>query len=155
MRLFPRIKKQAKVINNSRKGLGKGIGQGNIVKRISNLFSVISMLITWIIEALGQSGASMRSRGSALRGRSAYSIYRFDTRDRAYVITMFFSMTLILMGVMLGQADAVYDPMIRLSVPTPVSYTFYTGYLLFCIMPLILELWTEYSFYRIRKGIKD
>lgn len=154
LRLLPRLKRQGIIINNARRGIGRGIGQGNILKRILNLFSVISILITWMIETLGQSGASMHSRGSLLRGRRAYSIYRFDSRDRAYVIAMFFCMTLVLMAVMLGQCDAVYDPMIRISMPTAVSWVFYGGYLCFAVMPMALELYTEYSFYRSRRAVK-
>ena len=155
LRLVPEICSQAKRINSARRGIGRGTGQGNIIRRISNLISLISMLITRTIEMLIQTSASMKSRGSGLKGRTAYSIYRFDSRDRAYVIAVFFCMSLMLMGMLLGQTEAVYDPMIRISKPTSMSYLFYIGYFAFCMMPLGLECATEYSFYRSRKSLKS
>ena len=49
----------------------------------------------------------MRSRGSLLRGRTAFSIYRFDNRDRAFVIALFTCITLTAMGVILGASNVV------------------------------------------------
>ena len=56
------------------------------------------MLITWMISALALESDSMRSRGSLLRGRTAFSIYRFDNRDRAFVIALFSGITLTAIG---------------------------------------------------------
>lgn len=92
----------------------------------------------------------MRSRGSSLRGRKAFSIYRFDNRDRAYVVCVFACLTVILMAVMLKQTDILYDPRIIMTPITSMSYLFYIGYAVFCLMPLSLELWTEYQFRKVR-----
>ena len=109
------------------------------------------MLITWTIDSLTLVSESMRSRGSSLRGRKAFSIYRFDNRDRAYVVGIFTCLTVVLMAVMLRQTDILYDPRIVMSPITPVSYLFYIGYAVFCLMPLGLELWTEYRFWKARQ----
>ena len=111
------------------------------------------MLITWTIDSLTVASESMRSRGSTLRGRKAFSIYRFDNRDRAYVIGVFASLTVILMAVMLKQTDILYDPKIIMTPITSMSYVFYIGYAVFCLMPLMLELWTEYRFKKARRSL--
>ena len=54
----------------------------------------------------------MKSRGSALRGRTAFSIYRFDNRDRAFVIALFSGIILTGMGAILGATEMFYDPVI-------------------------------------------
>lgn len=153
LRMVPRIKKEAKKINMAQRGIGKGINQGNIFMRLRNGIRIFSMLITWTIDSLTSSSESMQSRGSTLRGRKAFSIYRFDNRDRAYVIGMFACITITVMGVMLKQTDIVYDPRIIMMPITSMSYLFYMGYAVLCLMPLGLELWTEYCFRKARKGV--
>ena len=151
LRLFPRLKLEAKRINCARMGIGRGINQGNIFKRIKNTIGVLSILITWLIDAVKVALESMKSRGSTLKGRKAFSIYRFDNRDRLYVIVMFANITTVLVAIILKQTDIIYNPRIIVAPITNMSYIFYISYGLFCTMPLLLEIWTEYSFYKSRK----
>ena len=153
LRMVPRIKKEAKKINTAQRGIGRGVNQGNLWQRIRNCFRIFSMLITWTIESLSTASESMRSRGSSLRGRKAFSIYRFDNRDRAYVITLFTCLTVMIMGVLLKQTDILYDPRIRMNPITSMSFLFYAGYGFFCLMPLMLEVWTEYRFKKARRQL--
>ena len=153
LRMVPRIKKEAKKINTAQRGIGRGANQGNLFRRLRNSIRILSMLITWTIDSLTVASESMRSRGSTLRGRKAFSIYRFDNRDRAYVIGVFASLTVILMAVMLKQTDILYDPKIIMTPITSMSYVFYAGYGIFCLMPLGLELWTEYRFKKARRSL--
>ena len=150
LRMVPRIKNEAKKIDTAQRGIGRGVSQGNIFQRLKNCIRIFSMLITWTIESLTTASESMRSRGSSLRGRKAFSIYRFDNRDRAYVVCVFACLTVILMAVMLKQTDILYDPRIIMTPITSMSYLFYIGYAVFCLMPLALELWTEYQFRKAR-----
>lgn len=153
LRMVPRIKKEARKINTAQRGIGRGVNQGNLWKRARNCIRIFSMVITWTIESLTTASESMRSRGSMLRGRKAFSIYRFDNRDRAYVIALFACLTVMIMGVMLKQTDILYDPRIRMNPITEMSYFFYAGYAFFCLMPLMLELWTEYRFKKARRAL--
>ncbi|MBP3673052.1 MAG: energy-coupling factor transporter transmembrane protein EcfT [Oscillospiraceae bacterium] len=150
LRMVPRIKKEAKRINMAQQGIGRGVNQGTIWQRIRNGIRIFSMLITWTIDSLTVASESMQSRGSALRGRKAFSIYRFDNRDRAYVIGLFLCLTLAMMAVLLKQTDMVYDPRILWK---PVNPVFCIGYAVLCLMPLSLELWTEYRFRKARKSV--
>ncbi|MBE6971082.1 MAG: energy-coupling factor transporter transmembrane protein EcfT [Ruminococcaceae bacterium] len=153
LRMIPRIKKEVKRINTAQSGIGLGIGQGTVWQRLRNGIRILSMVITWTIESLATASDSMRSRGSLLRGRKAFSIYRFDNRDRAYVVVMFACLTITLMGVMLRQMDMQYDPRIVFPTFTPMFWIFVSGYLLLCLMPVILEIWTEYRFRKARQAI--
>lgn len=153
LRMVPRIKKEAKRINMAQRGIGRGAGQGNVFQRLRNCVRIFSMLITWTIDSLTLSSESMQSRGSTLRGRKAFSIYRFDNRDRAYVIGLFACLTVTLMGVILKQTDIIYDPRIIMNPITTMSWLFYGGYAVLCLMPLGLELWTEYRFRRARRAL--
>jgi len=150
LRMIPRIKKEAGKINMAQQGIGRGVGQGNLWKRMINGIRILSMLITWTIESLMTASDAMRSRGSSLRGRTAFSIYRFDNRDRAYVIGMFLCITLTIMAVLLKFTDMTYDPRIIWKPITPASVLFYFGYAVLCLMPLGLEIWTDYQLRKAR-----
>lgn len=154
LRMVPRIKGEARRIHRARRGIGRGAGQGNLLARIRNCLVIFSMLISWTIDALAAASDSMRARGSALRGRTAFSIYRFDNRDRAYVVGLFACLTVTFMGHLLRQTRMVYDPRLLWTPVTAMSYVFYGCYAVFCLMPLGLELWTEWSFKRARKKVK-
>lgn len=153
LRIVPRIKTQGNKINIAQQGIGKGANQGNVLHRCRNALRIFSILITWCIETMTGISESMRSRGSRLRGRTAFSIYRFDNRDRAYVIGVFASMTLMMMGLLLKQGKISYDPIIRMNPITPMSWLFYSGYIVFCLMPLILDIVTDFIFRRARSTV--
>ena len=155
LRMVPRIRKEARRINTAQKGIGRGTNQGNIFRRAVNCIRIFSMMITWTIEALSTASESMRSRGSTLRGRSAFSIYRFDNRDRAFVIVMFFCITLTAVAVLLHQTYAVYDPQIMIMPITAASLIFYGGFSILCLMPMGLEIWTEYCFRKARRKLPE
>lgn len=150
LRMVPRIRQEGRRINTARRGIGKGTDQGGFFRRIINRICIFSMLISWTIGALAQASDSMRSRGSTLRGRTVFSIYRFDNRDRAYVIGLFACLTVTAMGYLLRQTRMVYDPRLQWTPLTAMSYAFYLCYAVFCLMPLGLELWTEWRFERAR-----
>jgi len=153
LRLVPRIKKEARKINMAQQAIGRGTKQGNLWQRLRNVVRITSMLITWTIEAAATASDSMRSRGSSLRGRTAFSIYRFDNRDRAYVIGMFFCITLTVMAVVLGITDMIYDPRIIWKPVTPMMGLLGLGYAVLCFMPLGLELRTDYQFKKARGSL--
>lgn len=150
LRLIPRIKQEAKRIHRARQGIGRGIDQGSLLQRLQNGLRIFSMLITWTVDSLSTASESMRSRGSGLRGCTAFSIYRFDHRDRLFVIGLFFCLTLTLMARLLGQTQMTYDPRILWTAAEPL---FCLGYAAACLMPLGLELWTEYRFRKARARI--
>ena len=59
-------------------------------------------------------------------------------------------MTLTMMAVLLGQTDMVYDPRIIWENANPLLCG---GYGILCLMPLGLEIWTEYQFRKARKRV--
>ena len=153
LRMVPRIRQQAKKLNTAQRGIGMAVNQGNIFQRIRNALRIFSMMVTWTIDMLTNASESMQSRGSTLRGRTAFSIYRFDNRDRSYVVVLFAAMTVLLMGILLRQGYVRFDPVIRMTPVTPLSFVFYAGYAALCLMPLMLDLYTEWSFRRARRGL--
>ena len=153
LRFIPRVGREARKINLAQKGIGLGSNQGNVFRRFVNCLRIFSILITWMISALVQESDSMRSRGSLLRGRTAFSIYRFDNRDRGFVIWLFFCVTLTAMGIILGATDMWYNPRIQWNALDGLKRLTAISYFVFCTMPLIMELWAEYRFCAARNKL--
>lgn len=80
-----------------------------------------------------------------------FPIYRFDNRDRGFVMGLFTCLTVVWMGVLLGQTRMRYNPRIMMNPVTPVSWVFFGAYALLCLLPVGLEVWTEYRFHRARR----
>ena len=153
LRMIPRLKAQAKKISTARSAVGRGIHQGNILRRMISGIRIFSMLVTWLLESMATTSDSMRSRGHGLKGRTAFSIYRFDNRDRCVVIAIFACLTVVLMAVMLGQTEMTFDPRIVMNAITPVSGVFYAGFAALCLLPMALELWSAYRFRKMRRQL--
>ena len=111
LRTVPRLNKQRQRIELAQRGIGRGKGQGNIFQRMRNALRRGSILLTWLIEGIVTTSDSMRCRGCSLRGRTAYSLYRFDGRDRSFVIGLCSLICVLLMALLLDQT------MIRGPVP--------------------------------------
>lgn len=155
LRSQPLIKKMASLINTARRGIGKGARQGSVLRRLRNTVGIFSILITCTVESFGGTSASMKSRGFLLRGRSAYSIYRFDNRDRGFIISIVICLAAVAAAALLDQTVIYYDPEIIMNRVTPVSFVFYTAYAVFIMMPAVLQIWAEGRFKRPVPGIEE
>lgn len=149
LRSVPRIKERARRINVSQKGIGRGVGDGNIFRRFVNVLRLLSILITWTLENFVESARSMKCRGYSLKGRTAFSIYRFDNRDRGFVVGVCACLTLIVMAIMLDQTWIYYDPEIIMNRITAASYVFYAAYAVLLLMPMGLQIIGEYKFKKL------
>lgn len=151
LRAVPRIKAQGRKISLAQKCIGRGTNQGNILKRCLNALRIASMLITWTAESFVSTADSMRCRGYTLPKRTAFAIYRFDNRDRSFVIAIFICLTILLTGDLFDQTNILYNPRIIMNRVTPLSYVFYAGYAALCLMPMALEIAGEIKFKRLRR----
>ena len=93
---------------------------------------------------------SMRCRGYTLPHRTAFSIYRFDNRDRSFVIGLFACLSVLLAGMLLHQTRIYYNPRIILNRITPLSAVFYAAYFVLCMLPMALQIIGE-----IRSSIQN
>lgn len=149
LRMVPRIKQYGRRVNTAQKGIGRSPSQGNLWRRLLNSVRLISILITWTLEGLVESSQSMKSRGYSLKGRTAFSIYRFDNRDRSFVTAIFLLLTVTTCGWALNQTNIHYDPQIIMTNITLVSWIFYGAYGALLLLPMILQIAGEKKFERL------
>lgn len=152
LRMVPRLNAQRKRIELAQRGIGRGKGQGNIFQRMHNTLRRGSILLTWLTEGIVTTSDSMRCRGCSLRGRTAYSLYRFDGRDRAFVIGLCALMSVLLMAVLLDQTMIRFKPQVVMMPITPMSFLFYTAWAALCLLPPALEIIGAYRFRQLQQA---
>ena len=151
LRMFGRVRARASQIETARLGIGRGVRQGSLWRRMKNGVRELSILITWTLESFIESGFSMKSCGCGMRGRTAFSIYRFDNRDRSLVVALFACLIGLAAALMLDQTRIYYDPEIIWNRVTGWSYVFYGVYAVFLLLPMGLEYFSEWRFQRERR----
>ena len=152
LRTVPRLNAQRKRIELAQRGIGRGKGQGNIFRRMRNALRRGSILLTWLTEGIVTTADSMRCRGCSLRGRTAYSLYRFDGRDRTFVIGLCALMSVLLMAVLLDQTMIRFAPQVVMMPITPMSFLFYAAWAAFCLLPPTLELIGAHRFRQLQQA---
>lgn len=153
LRTVPRLNVQRRRIELAQRGIGRGKGQGSLLFRARNALRRGSILLTWLTEGIAATADSMRCRGCSLRGRTAYSLYRFDGRDRTFVIGLCTLMSLLVMAALLDQTMIRFTPQIVMMPITPLSGLFYGAWAVLCLLPPALELIGAHRFQRLQQSI--
>ena len=139
LRLVPRFKSQMAAVVDAQRSIGRDIAQGSLWHRTKIAITVVSILVTWSLENAIETADSMKSRGYGLKGRTAFSIYRFDDRDRLALLYLGFCGFYLLSGVMISAFGFRYFPRIRYIGLNAVTLSFQFVYLILCIMPVVLN----------------
>ena len=138
LRFVPRFLQQLKVVTRAQKCIGKDPTRGSLLHRARCAGGILSTMISWALENGIDTADSMKSRGYGLPGRSAFSIYRFDKRDKQTMTLLLALGASVLAGAALDGLTWRYFPTIRWST-TPVSALTLCAYLLLCALPIILN----------------
>lgn len=140
-RAAPMTASHANNISLAQSGIGRGPKQAsNFAKQAHNMIGRLSTLITWSTDRALVMSDSMRSRGSLLSHRSAYSLYRFDIRDRSMLLVLVGLIAICIAGSYLGVTCIELNPIIE--IPTaPALFVFTSvGYFVLCMLPLALDM---------------
>lgn len=152
LRFVPRFIFQFNVIRNSQKCIGRDISDGKLLQRLKNAAKIISIMISWALENAIETADSMKSRGHGLKGRTAFSIYRFSKRDAAVLsIIMTSGVILIIMSV-LDVAKFRYFPSVKGNVISAPAIIYYALYFSLMIMPLAINVWEGIKWKRLRSA---
>ena len=98
-------------------------------------------MVTWSLESAIGTADSMKSRGYGEKGRTAFSIYRLDDRDRGLLLWLGFCGVYLLSGAAAGGLYFQYYPTVQGAAMTPLTVSFFAVYGLLCLTPAILQLY--------------
>ncbi|MBR3059913.1 MAG: energy-coupling factor transporter transmembrane protein EcfT [Oscillospiraceae bacterium] len=152
LRFVPRFTAQLKTVRTAQQCIGRDVSDGSIIQRMKHGITIFSILVTWSLENAIETADSMKSRGYGLPGRSAFSIYRFDSRDKAALLWLGFCCWYILFGWIGGALTFRYYPSIRGAGFGPFPFSFFLVYLALCLTPLILNGREDMKWKRLRSG---
>ena len=142
LRFIPKFKTQMDAVIDAQKSIGRDISEGSLWRRTKIAITVLSIMVTWALENAIETADSMKSRGYGLKGRTAFSIYRFDDRDQLALLYLGFCGFYLLTGTMISAFGFRYFPSIRYIGLNAVTLSFQFVYLILCLMPVALN-WAE------------
>ena len=116
LRFIPKFKAQMQVVSEAQACIGRDTKNGSVFRRVGNAVKIFSIMVTWSLENAIETADSMRSRGYGLPGRTAFSIYRFDDRDKAALAWLIFCGAYLLSGWMAGGTYFRYYPTVKTAV---------------------------------------
>lgn len=152
-RFVPKFKEQVQEVSNAQKSMGRDSSEGSVFARVKNSIRILSAVITWSLENAIDTSYSMKSRGYGLTGRTAYSNYVFDKRDVTALIYLAVMITYFLIGVLLGKINYRYFPSMRGTDMSFYSTSIFISYIMICIMPIIIEIWEELKWRKLKSKI--
>ncbi len=141
LRFVPKFVSQLKIVANTQKCMGRDIRSGNIIRRAKHGLNILSIMITWCLENSIETADSMKSRGYGIPGRSAFSIFTFDNRDKKALICILLFGLYTIVGNLLGGMYFRYFPYMEAAEPSVYGASIFLSYFFLCICPVIIEIW--------------
>ena len=139
LRFIPKFKAQMQVVSEAQACIGRDTKNGSVFRRVGNAIKIFSIMVTWSLENAIETADSMRSRGYGLPGRTAFSIYRFDDRDKTALAWLIFCGAYLISGWMAGGTYFRYYPTTKGAAFTPMTVSFMLVYLALVLTPVILD----------------
>ncbi|MBR3597579.1 MAG: energy-coupling factor transporter transmembrane protein EcfT [Clostridia bacterium] len=143
LRFVPKFKSQMQTVTEAQRSIGRDVSNGSLLQRTKTAIHIFSIMITWSLENAIETADSMKSRGYGLKGRTAFSIYRFEERDKYALIWLSFCGLFIIAGTLLNAFGFRYFPDIRYAAFDMTTIPFYCVYSALCITPVILNFKEE------------
>lgn len=140
LRFVPRFKLQLSKISQAQKSIGRSPSSGKLIHRLKCALTVLSIMITWVLENAADTADSMKSRGYGTGRRTAFSIYKFDKRDKAALIFLTLTAAYILISLHFGGMYFRFFPSVKYTDISIYTLSAFTAYFALCIMPVIIEI---------------
>ena len=139
LRFIPRFKLQLQTVIEAQRCVGRDMGTGSVFQRMKYAMGVCSILITWALETAIETADSMKSRGYGLPGRTAFSIYRMEKRDKKMLVWLVGCGAAIFVSWAAGLFTWRYYPTVQQLAVTPTAVLAQVLYLGLCVTPVLLN----------------
>lgn len=139
LRFVPKYKAQFQMVREAQKCVGRDISNGSILSRMKHTVTIFSIMVTWALENAIETADSMKSRGYGLPGRTAFSLYRFENRDKLALLWLLFCGFYMGCGAFLGGLKWRYFPTIQGAGLNWQTVSLQLVYLALCYTPVALD----------------
>ena len=153
LRFVPRFTGQIKRVAEAQQCIGRNVNNGNIFQRAVHGLKILSITTTWALENSVETADSMKSRAYGLRGRTNFSIYRFDRRDGMLLAFLLGVFGTLLFCMHLRKLKILYFPVFIMNETTAGALILYILYGILCMLPLILNIAEDRKWRSLRSEI--
>jgi len=150
LRFVPRFKTYLQNVVNVQKGFCE---PRNTKEKIQQAFRAFSATVSWAMEQSIVSADSMKSRGFGLLGRTAYSIYSFEKRDRTAVLLLCLFTAATVLPFALNAMEWTYYPTFTGELWGWLQMTAYCCYAAVLLLPLTVDLMEDRKWNSLRSEI--
>ncbi len=150
LRFVPKFKAQMDTVVEAQRSIGRDVSTGSLWQRTKTAITILSIMVTWALENAIETADSMKSLGYGLKGRTAFSIYRFDDRDKTMLLWLGFCGLYLICGTIALAFGFRYFPSIRYASLDTVTGSFHLVYLLLCTTPIFLNTLEDRKWKAIR-----
>lgn len=150
LRFVPRFASQITKINQAQLCVGRDVNNGTIRQKLAHGMTIFSIAVTWALENSVETADSMKSRGYGLRGRTNYSIYRLDGRDKLTLAVMVLEIIVIILMIRARWVYIQFYPLFTINAFDWRAVLCFTVYALFCLTPVIMGVREDLHWKRIQ-----
>lgn len=148
LRFIPRFREKFHAIAEAQRCVGRDLSSGSLLQRIHTATAILSILVTWALEHAIETADSMKSRGYGLPGRTAFSLYRLEQRDRLVLCWLLLCGMYLAYGWAAGYLEWHYYPL----VGGTCSPSFYLVHLALDLTPILVNGKEDRQWTRSRFG---
>ena len=153
LRFVPRFTEQIRRVTEAQQCIGRNVNNGNVFQRAAHGLKILSITTTWALENSVETADSMKSRAYGLRGRTNFSIYRFDRRDGMLLAFLVGVFGTLLFCIHLRKLKILYFPVFIMNKTTAGALLLYILYGILCMLPLILNIAEDRKWRSLRSEI--
>lgn len=139
LRFVPRFKAQLETVRQAQYCIGRDVSTGSVWQRARKAITIFSIMVTWALENAIETADSMKSRGYGMKGRTAFSIFRMEERDRYALLWLGFCGMYLFCGCLAGGLKWWYFPALQGVKFQPFPISFYLTYLALCLTPVMID----------------
>ena len=150
LRFVPKFKAQMSTVADAQRCIGKDVSGGSLLSRTRTAIRIFSIMVTWSLENAIETADSMKSRGYGLDGRTFFSIYKFDERDKYALIWSCCCGMLLVSGMILSVFGFSYFPVISYASLNINTIPFYIVFFALGITPVLMNLKEEIKWKTLR-----
>lgn len=145
LRFVPKFKAHIKEVSEAQRCIGRDVSNGGVIERARHGITILSIMVTWALENAIETADSMKSRGYGLQGRTAFSIYRFDKRDKKALAAIFILGIFVMAGGIWGGLKWRYFPTMKGQPLGIFNTSLWLAYMGLCLVPVIVDRVEEHQ----------
>ncbi|MCL2150795.1 MAG: energy-coupling factor transporter transmembrane protein EcfT [Coriobacteriia bacterium] len=153
LRLIPRYRVQITRIAEAQAAIGRGLGTGKVWVRARNGLTILSVAITWALENGVETADSMHARGYGLAGRSSYSIFSLDRRDKLLLAALAYLAAVCSAAIGFGIIGVEFYNTFSINPLSPLTGLVYALFTIAHTLPLLVDGYEALVWRSLRSSI--